>query len=392
MNDVRRIGRFYGIAGCIVILFIAFNMVVENFVYVRSRNVYEQNMSSVQTMSEISNKLSKINERVMLMVANMSGSDELEQITVDFGEINALRGEYLALEGHSDMEQRRFNQAYYSIMAYQRKINEVGPTLPNSGFENAHAVFTQELDPLLQSASEMLQATVEISTANANANVHSASLQHGFAQMTLIILTIGGVIALFLAGRAQINSVLEVQLKEEELEEASDRLVASRQKLIDSAKLNILTGLPNRYSLEERLGKILGTKQFYIAVFDIDSFRMVNDNYGYEYGDEYLVAVADRLKASYSDKGELFNIYGNEFCMIFKDDINDMQVKVLAEQIRQNIGSNTQVSGMLLSSPVSSAFYHVLPSESSDVGALLRKLDTALHSAKADGGNRMYYV
>lgn len=392
MSDVRRIGRFYGIAGCIVILFIALNMIVENFVYVRSRNVYEQNMASVQTMSQINNKLAQINERVMLMVANMSGTEELDQITVDFGEINALRGEYLALSGHSDMELRRFNQAYYSIMAYQRTIEEVGPTLPNSGFENAHAVFTQQLDPLLQSAAEMLQATVEISTANADANVHSSSLQHGFAQMTLIILTISGVIALFLAGRAQINSVLEVQLKEEELEEASDRLVASRQKLMESAKLNILTGLPNRYSLEERLGEILGTKQFYIAVFDMDSFRMVNDNYGYEYGDEYLVAVADRLKAQYAGEGELFNIYGNEFCMIFKDDINDMQVKVLAEQIRQNIGSNTQVSGMLLSSPVSSAFYHVLPSESSDVGALLRKLDTALHSAKADGGNRMYYV
>lgn len=392
MTDVRRIGRFYGIAGCIAVLFIAFNMVVENYVYVLSRHVYEQNMASVQTMSSINDKLSEINDRIMLMVANMSDVGEMEYIAADFDEISELRGQYLLLEGHSEMELRRFNQAYYSIMAYQRKINDVGPNLPNSGFESAHNIFTQELDPLRQCATEMLHATVEISNSNASANVHSASLHHGFAQMTLIILTISGVIALFLAGRAQINRTLEMHQKEEELEEASDRLVASRQKLIDSTKLNILTNLPNRYSLEEYLTKILGTKQFYIGVFDMDSFRMVNDSYGYEYGDEYLSTVADRLKTQYGDKASIFNVSGNEFCLIFNDEVSDMQVKMLAEQVRQCIGSNTQVSGMMLSSAVSSALYHVLPSENVDVNALLRKLDTALHAAKADGGNRMYYV
>ena len=69
-----------------------------------------------------------------------------------------------------------------------------------------------------------------------------------------------------------------------------------------------------------------------------------------------------------------------------------MQVKTLAEQARQSMGSNTQVAGMMLSSGVSGSLYHVLPSESADVGGVLRKLDTALHQAKADGGNRLYYL
>ena len=217
-------------------------------------------------------------------------------------------------------------------------------------------------------------------------------MTHGLAQSSMILLTIAGVIALFFAGRAQIRKTEEIQLKEEELEEASDRLVASRQKLMDSAHTNILTGLRNRYGLEKYLADVVGKRQFYIAVFDIDNFRMVNDQYGYECGDEYLIAVSDRLKAMFADSAELFNIYGNEFCLIFNDSLTDLQVKSLAEQVRQNIGSNTQVSGMMIASTVSGSLAHILPSENVDTATVLSRLDTALHAAKRDGGNRLYYI
>ena len=392
-NDrVKRVGRFYSIAGALIVIFLAFNMIVENFVYLRSRQVYEENMASIQTMSEINDRLTGINERVMLMVAGMAAEDELTQITVDFGEISVLKNEFLAQGTQSEMALRRFNQAVYAIQAYQRKIQDVGPALMQARFEEAHAIYAQEIDPLRQCAGEMLEATAEIGTADAEKKVKSSSLMHGIAQIVLIAVTVGWVIGLFRAGNSQVQSVLEMQLKQEELEEASDKLVASRQKLVDTARMNILTALPNRYGLEERLKEILGKKSFYIAVFDMDHFRGVNDTYGYEYGDEYLVIISERLKTAYGDQAEFYNICGDEFCAIFTDEVSDMQVKTLVEQIRQNIGGNTQVSGMMLSSGVSGSLYHVLPSESTDVGALLRKIDAAMHQAKLDGGNRLYYI
>ena len=391
-EQVKRIGRFYSIAGVAVILFIALNMIVENFVYLRSRHIYENNTASVQTMTEIKDKLTEIDMRVMLMVAGMADDDALVQINADFGDISALKEEYIAGGTMSAMEERRFRQAVYAIQAYHRQIDRVGDELMKASFDKAHGIFKQELDPLRQAATEMLDATIEIGTMKKAADVHRGSLIHGVAQLILILGTIAGVSVLFVVGRTQIDDAVKMQLKQEELEETSDRLIASRQKLLDSAHTNILTGLRNRYALEQYLFEILSVKQFYIGVFDIDNFRQINDQYGYEYGDEYLITISDRLKAKFSDSAEIFHIHGNEICMIFEDDASDMQIKMLAEQVRQSMGSNTQVSGMLLSSGVSAALYHVLPSESKDVGALLRKLDTALHTAKADGGNRMYYV
>jgi hypothetical protein len=157
-DQVKRIGKFYSIAGTLVVLFIAFNMVVENFVYLRSREVYEENTAAVQTLSEINGKLTAINERVMLMVAGLAPEDELTQINVDFGEISALKTEFLAQGSQPEIELRRFNQAFYAIQGYQRKIQEVGPSLMQAGFETAHDIYTQELDPLRQCAGALIPA------------------------------------------------------------------------------------------------------------------------------------------------------------------------------------------------------------------------------------------
>ena len=391
-QQIKRISRFYTMAAILVIVFIAIDMIVENFVYVRSRNIYENNTASVQTMTEIKDKLATVNERVMLMVAGMADEDTLVQINADFGDIEALRNEYISGSSMNAMENRRFLQANYAIQAYHRKLDSVGQQLITASFDTAHSIFKQELDPLRKCAMEMLDATIELGTEKKATDVHNGSLIHGVAQMILIIGTLIGVGVIYLVGRAQVNDAIAMQLKQEELDETSDRLEASRQKLLDSAHTNILTGMRNRYALEKYLSGIVGKKQFYISVYDMDHFRQINDQYGYEYGDEYLISVSDRLKTRYGESVELFNIYGDEFCAIFMDENNDMKIKTIAEQIRQSIASNTQVAGMMLSSGVSASLYHVLPSERADVGALLRKIDSAMHAAKNDGGNRMYYV
>ena len=155
---------------------------------------------------------------------------------------------------------------------------------------------------------------------------------------------------------------------------------------------NILTGMKNRYALDESLAQLIGNAQFNIAVFDIDNFRVINDMYGYEFGDEYLATVAERLKTEYSEHAELFNITGNEFCMVFYEHISDLQAQQLAEQIRQGIGQPTTIAGITVQMTVSASLYHYLPSDNLDVNTLLMKMDTALHAAKHDGGNRMYQI
>ncbi|MBR7039168.1 MAG: GGDEF domain-containing protein [Oscillospiraceae bacterium] len=390
-GESSRIKRIFTIAGIVFLLIMAFNMVVENLVYVRSRRVYDANMQSVEIMSQMNDRLSSINESIGMMAAGMSDQTTLDSIDQDLAAIDTLKDAFLEAGGHSDMELRRFNQASYAIQGYRRKINEVRDTLPTAGYERARSIYMQELAPLKVCAAEMLDATAEINTRTAKENVHSSTLMHGVAQLVLMLITVLTLAALAIAARHQLRAVEEIEAKKAELREAEHKIGRSMQKVEDAAYTNILTGLPNRYALEMMLEDLLNNVQFHAAVFDIDNFRSINDTYGLEFGDRYLIDVAERL-GEFAEVADIYNISGNEFFLLFHDDLTDMEVQQTAEQVRQTMGAPTMIDGIVIQQTVSGALSHVLPSGTMDTNTLLMKLDSALHAAKRDGGDRLSIV
>ena len=387
----RRVGRALSVAGVVFVLIMALNMVVENLVYVRSRRVYDSNMEAVQNMSAMNTELASVNERVVLMAAGMSDEQTLEEIDKSFENIHALKQTFLAGEAYSDVELRRFMQASYAIQGFERKIEEVRDTLPTAGYAKARDIYEQEISPLKACASEMLEATIEIGQTNAEANVHNSTIMHGIAQLILILITVLVLVAMTIFGRRQIRALYQIQEKEKELAAAEGRINRTRQKVFDAASMNILTNMQNRYGLETRLEELLEEGQFYVGVFDIDNFREINDTYGYNFGDECLAAIADRLRTAYGDQTELFNVAADEFCVILDNTLSDMQAQQLAEEVRQSIGSPIVIDGVVIQNTVSASLCHVLPS-GLDVTELLMRLDSAMHAAKRDGGNRLNYI
>ncbi len=399
-KTIRRVSRMYGILGVVIIFVTLINMLAQNFVYLQTRDTLERNLSSVQAVSNIQQNFDDVNENVLLLISSL-GTPEIQRvaeevvanITNDFANIDKYSEEYKTLNASSgDDLKRRFNHAEYAIAAYRRKINEVNQELGTLTHDSGMNIYNQELAPLQITAAEMLQATIEIGTKVGEEQTYRAKNIRGWAQGSLTILLVATIVFLFFIGRSQINSIVEIRQKEQELTEAGNRLTKSKKKLMDSAMTNILTGMKNRYALDESLSQLIGNAQFNIAVFDIDNFRMINDMYGYEFGDEYLATVAERLKEEYSEYAEMFNISGNEFCMVFYEHVSDLQAQQLSEQIRQGIGQPTMVANIPVQTTVSSSLYHYLPSDNLDVNTLLMKMDSALHAAKRDGGNRMYQI
>ena len=391
----NKISRAYTIAGVVLLLFCVLNLVIENLVYVNSRKVYDRNIESVQYLTEMHERLTDINDNVMLLVVGVdenNGNDIQNRIDADFTALSRCEESYKALGHQSALELRRYHQASLSIEAYRKKIEDVRDTLSEAGYETASSIYMQELSPLQVCATEMLKATMEIGTKDADTNVHRSSFMHGISQAVLILLAIVGVAGLIFAGKKAVQASEEILRKGEELEEASERLDRSRQKMADAAMMNILTGMYNRYALEERLREIIGTGQFNIAVYDLDSFRAVNDTYGFEIGDAYLAGVAERLQVQFGEVAEMYNLYGGEFCLLFDEDITDMQVQSLAEQIRKSFSGAVDAEGVAISCTASASIWHVLPNENLTVDDVLMKLSNALHAAKRDGGDKLYYI
>jgi diguanylate cyclase len=103
-----------------------------------------------------------------------------------------------------------------------------------------------------------------------------------------------------------------------ERERLIEQLRRANAELAESALSDPLTGLPNRRSLAQELGRMLARVQrddraLVVAYIDLDAFKPINDRYGHEAGDRFLVAIARALEGALRDADLVARIGGDEF-------------------------------------------------------------------------------
>ena len=95
----------------------------------------------------------------------------------------------------------------------------------------------------------------------------------------------------------------------------------AESSLLRMAQYDFLTGLPNRQQLQGQLGKILtdaGRLQRRVAVLcvGLDDFKGINEQFGYQTGDQLLQALTDRLRAHSGSLGALARLGGDQFALV----------------------------------------------------------------------------
>ena len=95
----------------------------------------------------------------------------------------------------------------------------------------------------------------------------------------------------------------------------------AESSLLRMAQYDFLTGLPNRQQLQGQLGKILtdaGRLQRLVAVLcvGLDDFKGINEQFGYQTGDQLLQALTDRLRAHSGSLGALARLGGDQFALV----------------------------------------------------------------------------
>ncbi|MEP7111648.1 MAG: EAL domain-containing protein [Ilumatobacteraceae bacterium] len=157
-----------------------------------------------------------------------------------------------------------------------------------------------------------------------------------------------------------------------------------------SALHDPLTRLPNRLLLQERLDHaLLRAKRTHtntaILFADLDQFKLVNDTYGHQVGDELLLAVAQRLSGCVRSGDTLARISGDEFVILCEDLRTPDDVEILAERVCEAFSTPFVLSGSELTVSASIGIAFAGPAEAiSD--QLLYKADMAMYDAKRSGG------
>ncbi|MCJ2135906.1 EAL domain-containing protein [Methylobacterium sp. J-026] len=172
------------------------------------------------------------------------------------------------------------------------------------------------------------------------------------------------------------------------LEDVSSRK-ATEARADAMARLDPLTGLPNRLLLRERLAAALARlartgEACALLLIDLDRFKPVNDTLGHPIGDALLEKVADRLRSTIRPTDTVARIGGDEF-VILQAGIRDAAgTQALARRIVDLIGRTYMVEGHLLTIGASVGVA-LAPADGTDADRLLKNADLALYRAKLDG-------
>lgn len=379
-------------AHIMIFIIMALNIVNITIVFYNGRNVYYRNMNSHQHMTTISEELLTVNREVLMIVSGMGNPmGNVANIHNSFDNIRENMKEYEEIQ-HSDIEKKRYNHAKLLVESYDNKLLNLEQNFSSLDIEQMRNIYLQEIHPTQNAAVEMIMATLEIGKNDAAKLMSQNSLFFGIGFIFMFIILIVSEIIVHNLAKSTKRRMQRLQMQERQIAAAGRKLESSNQKMYDIALTNILTGMKNRYALENDLAERLETDQFNIGVFDIDNFRIINDTYGYEFGDEYLAAIGEMLLTEFNDVASIYNITSNEFCFIFNEDIPDSQIQRIADKIRLAMSSPITIESIMVQCTASGSIYHYLPNDSLNVSSLLIKMDNVMHNVKRNGGNAVYVV
>jgi len=175
------------------------------------------------------------------------------------------------------------------------------------------------------------------------------------------------------------------------------------QNLLDYSERDSLTGLLNRKTFEDQLARMLqcpheqepplpgqperrrhhAQEKQWLAVVDVDHFKLVNDTFGHLYGDEVLILIANQLQASFRAQDRVFRFGGEEFVVLLRSTTLENARRII-DRFRANVEAYDfpQVGRVT----VSVGFVSISPYDSPVV--TLGHADQALYYAKTHGRNQ----
>jgi len=158
------------------------------------------------------------------------------------------------------------------------------------------------------------------------------------------------------------------------------------------ARTDALTGLQNRYSMEEsferEIARCAKSKQpVSLIMIDIDNFKDFNDQFGHIAGDRALSAVASILRHQFRPRDLLVRYGGDEFAVLLPD-VDEKLAMIIADRVREAVcGTTGDGDDSLIKIPVKISMGVAQLGSRGDLTSLLRTADAALYRAKHAGRN-----
>ncbi|MFU8787888.1 MAG: EAL domain-containing protein [Methylobacter sp.] len=161
------------------------------------------------------------------------------------------------------------------------------------------------------------------------------------------------------------------------------------------AHYDVLTGLPNRLSLDEEMQQVIAMSDqernsIAICYFDLDGFKSVNDNFGVKTGDAVLIEWAKRISHGIRRTDTVFRVGGDEFVILFCGIDTKSECTALLEKLLESVSHKMAVD-KVTRQVTASVGVTLYPNDNDNPDMLLRHAYQAMCTAKIAGKNSYHF-
>lgn len=188
----------------------------------------------------------------------------------------------------------------------------------------------------------------------------------------------------------------EIRLQEDGLNDNSYYVMAlvdvHERKLrelqhVKEALSDPLTGILNRRGLEQHLNAF-NDEHYCIFYIDLDGFKLINDTYGHQVGDELLIGISEILRRDIHNNVICARLGGDEFLLAIPEELSIVDIQRIADNLIYKLSQAFVVSGersISVSASIGTATYD---KDNTELSVLLTRADSAMYLAKKQGRSR----
>lgn len=169
----------------------------------------------------------------------------------------------------------------------------------------------------------------------------------------------------------------------------------SKEILRIQAHYDTLTGLPNRAFFQDKLAEAIdkakiNQEKFAMLFLDIDNFKTVNDTFGHQTGDLFLVRVAKKISSVLEKKDTFSRIGGDEFTIILNDIKESSEVVKVVKEIFTVLKDDIMINNHVLNAYMSVGIT-ICPNDAICSEQIMINSDVAMHYVKENGKNNFAF-
>ncbi|WP_066402552.1 putative bifunctional diguanylate cyclase/phosphodiesterase [Aliarcobacter cryaerophilus] len=173
------------------------------------------------------------------------------------------------------------------------------------------------------------------------------------------------------------------------------RLENEKKEFFLMARIDSLSGLANRNSLQEFLDRLIPTakrkqEEFAFLFLDLDHFKTINDSLGHNIGDELLQKISGILKKVLRPNEFIARVGGDEFVLIIQDYKSNLELTNIIKRVQKQLSKPWVIQTHPVETTCSIGIA-IFPQDGKDQISLMKSADIAMYEAKKHGRNQYHF-